>query len=228
MHAFKTIKDRAAKRKGGEAALKKLLPTPKKPGALRRIPDDRWLAEMTRRVFQAGFNWKVVDAMWPGFEAVFHRFDPVRCRKISIAEMERLVVDKRIVRNSTKIRSVLRNAQFVCDLKAEFGSAGAYFASSKPEQFVALLDTLKARADRLGAQTAQYFLRGMGVDGFILSKDVIAALIEAGVIASAPTSKKAFAAIQDAFNRWHDESGWPLMAISRTLSYSIGDNRAGI
>ncbi len=42
MTAFKTIRVRAEKRKGG-------------PKALARLGDDRILAEMTRRVFCAGF-----------------------------------------------------------------------------------------------------------------------------------------------------------------------------
>ena len=43
--AFKTIRARAEKRKGG-------------PKALARLGDDRILAEMTRRVFCAGFTGK--------------------------------------------------------------------------------------------------------------------------------------------------------------------------
>jgi 3-methyladenine DNA glycosylase Tag len=222
---FKVIHDRAAKRKGGEAALAKLLSKPKKSAALKRIRDDRWLAEMTRRVFQAGFNWKVVDAMWPGFETVFHGFDPNRCRKQSINEVERLLKDTRIVRHAAKIRSVQLNADFVTRLAQEHGSAGGFFAASPPTDFIALLDTMKRRGDRLGFQTSQYVLRGMGVDGFILSKDVLTALIGAGVITSAPTSKTAWRSVQNAFNQWCDESGLPLMAVSRTLSCSVGENR---
>jgi len=225
MKTFKAIKSRAIQRKGGESALKALLTKPKSAAALRKIPDDRWLAEMTRRVFQAGFNWKVVDAMWPGFEAAFHGFDPERCRKLSMTHVEKLAADKRIVRNAPKIRSVIHNANFIRDLAREHGGAGKFFAASPPEQFVGLLQLLKQRADRLGLQTAQYFLRGMGVDGFILSPDVIAALIEAGVVTSAPSSKKAFVAVQSAFDSWREESGWSLTEISKTLSFSIGENR---
>ena len=44
-------------------------------GTLAAIPDDRWLSCLAKCVFQAGFNWKVVDSMWPGFETVFDGFD---------------------------------------------------------------------------------------------------------------------------------------------------------
>ena len=61
----------------------------------------------------------------------------------------------------------------------------------------------------------------MGKDGFILSRDVVAALIREGVIDKPPSSKKAMAAVQAAFNHWADESGHSLTAISQTLARSI-------
>ena len=73
---FKTIRTRAEKRKGGAKALNKLLPPRPDPKALIRLGDDRVLAEMSRRVFCAGFAWSVVEAKWPGFEKAFLKFDP--------------------------------------------------------------------------------------------------------------------------------------------------------
>ena len=55
MTAFKTIRARAEKRKGGPKALAKLLPARPDPKALARLGDDRILAEMTKRAFSAGF-----------------------------------------------------------------------------------------------------------------------------------------------------------------------------
>ncbi|MFT7587635.1 MAG: 3-methyladenine DNA glycosylase Tag, partial [Cellvibrionaceae bacterium] len=69
MSSFQPIYDRAAARKGGEPELKKLLSGhPKTSDQLAVIPDDRYLAEMTRRVFCAGFVWNVIDNKWPNFE----------------------------------------------------------------------------------------------------------------------------------------------------------------
>jgi 3-methyladenine DNA glycosylase Tag len=62
MTAFKTIRARAEKRKGGPKALARLLPAKPDPTALTRLGDDRILAEMTRRVFCAGFAWSVIEA----------------------------------------------------------------------------------------------------------------------------------------------------------------------
>ena len=80
---------------------------------------------------------------------------------------------------------------------------------------------LKKRASRLGGATAMYFLRNMGVDSFITSRDVGTALIREGVIDKPPSSKRDFDAAQAAFNHWRAESGRPLTHISRVLACSV-------
>ena len=63
MQSYEQIFDRAAARKGGAAALEAMIGEypPKSKAELSTIGDDRWLAEITRSVFQAGFNWRVID-----------------------------------------------------------------------------------------------------------------------------------------------------------------------
>ena len=74
---FAKIRKLAEERKGGKAALDKLLEQRVlSPKQLAKLPDDRYLSMMTRCVFQAGFNWKVVEAKWKGFEEAFHGFNP--------------------------------------------------------------------------------------------------------------------------------------------------------
>jgi len=55
-----------------------------------------------------------------------------------------------------------------------------------------------------------------------LSADVVTALVRQKIIDKAPSSKKALAAVQGAFNDWHLESGRSLAEISRTLACSVG------
>ena len=81
---------------------------------------------------------------------------------------------------------------------------------------------MKAEGSRLGGTTGQYFLRFSGVDSWILSRDVTARLIAEGVIDKAVTSKKAYAAVQTAFDTWQGQSGYSLKKISRILATSVG------
>ena len=109
----------------------------------------------------------------------------------------------------------------VVDLAKEHGSAAKAFAHWPDEDFIGLLEYVKKHGSRLGGTTGQYLFRIMGKDAFVISRDVTAALIRAGVVDKAPTSKRALTAVQAAFNDWHEESGAPLSHISRTLGLSI-------
>jgi hypothetical protein len=61
----------------------------------------------------------------------------------------------------------------------------------------------------------------MGVDGFMLSPDVVARLIAEGVVTRVPTARRDMAAVQDAFNTWAAQSGRSVTEISQVLAASI-------
>jgi 3-methyladenine DNA glycosylase Tag len=211
----------AASRKGGGKAFEATLATPKSPEELAAIPDDRWLSAMSEKVFQAGFNWKVVSNKWPRFEEVFEGFDIGRMIMMSDDDLDSYLKTDGIIRHAKKILSIRENAAFIRDLSAEHGSAGKAIAHWPKEDFSGLLWMLKKKGSRLGGTTGPYFLRTMGVDGYIFTRDVVRALIREGVIEKEPSSKRDAERAQAAFNAWHAESGRPLTHISRVLACSI-------
>ena len=225
MITFKTIRARAAKRKGGEAVLASLLPKVPPQKALARVTDDRALAEMAKRIFSAGFVWSVIEKKWPGFEAAFLGFEPARLLLQPDEFWEDRAGDKRIVRNPQKIMAVRDNARFVADIAREHGNFGKFLAQWPISDQVGLLDLLGKRGARLGGRTGQYFLRFIGKDCFVTSGDVVACLRDAGLdISENPTSKKDLAKIQAQFNAWAQETGLPLTHLSRICAMSIGEN----
>src|SRR5215475_8311167 len=100
---FKPILARAEKRKGGPKALEKLLPARPDAKKLVRLSDDRFLSEMTQRVFSAGFAWSVIEAKWPGFEQAFLGFAPAKLTFQPDDYWDGMLKDTRIVRNGAKI-----------------------------------------------------------------------------------------------------------------------------
>jgi 3-methyladenine DNA glycosylase Tag len=225
MTAFKTIRARAEKRKGGPAALKKLLPEEPDKKALTRLADDRVLAEITQRVFSAGFAWSVIEQKWDGFEAAFLGFQSKKLVVQSDDFWHDLTRDQRIVRNGAKIMSVRDNAQFVLDIAAEHGSFGKFLANWPSSDEIGLLDLLNKRGSRLGGNTGQMFLRFIGWDGFVTSKDVVACLRDAGLdIGEEVKSKGDLAKVQAQFNAWAKETGLPYAHLSRICALSIGEN----
>ncbi|HEY3622700.1 MAG TPA: DNA-3-methyladenine glycosylase I, partial [Roseiarcus sp.] len=188
MTPFKTIRVRAEKRKGGAEALARLLPRQPDPKALSKLHDDRVLAEMTKRVFSAGFAWSVIESKWPGFEDAFLGFEPPRLLSEPDEFWHKLTMDARIVRNGAKIMSVRENARFVLDVAKEYGSFGVFLAGWPPSNEVGLLEVLAKRGSHLGGNSGQMLLRFLGYDAFVATKDVAACLRDAGLdIAAAPT-----------------------------------------
>lgn len=223
---FSKIRKLAEDRKGGKAALDKLLEhRVLSPKQLAKLPDDRYLSMMTRCVFQAGFNWNVIEHKWKGFEEAFHGFNPKGLAHLAPDKWDAYTEDTRIVRNGIKIRTVLDNARFVWKTAEEHGSFAKRFSAWPADDQVGLMQWLKKEGSRLGGNTAMYFIRFIGKDGFILSRDVVARLRASGVeIAEQPTSKRDLAKVQETFNRWRDETGLPYYQLSRIASMSIGEN----
>jgi 3-methyladenine DNA glycosylase Tag len=184
--------------------------------------DDRFLSGMTKAVFSSGFSWKVIEKKWSGFEDAFDRFAPKRVAAYSEDRIDALLKDTRIVRNGAKIMATIENARFVFEIAKQHGSFGRFLSTWPATDQVGLLDFLKKNASHLGGATAQYFLRFEGWDAFILSGDVVAALIREGVVTKQPMSKKEMATVQAAFNTWRNKSGRPVREISRILAMSVG------
>lgn len=225
MMSFKKIRERAAKRKGGDAQLVKLLGAKPDNRAVAKVSDDRILSTMAERVFCAGFVWRVIENKWPGFEEAFLGFEP----KALLFQPEDfwgdLTSDTRIVRNGQKIMSVRENALLVEKVAKEHGSFGKFLASWPADDQIGLTAWLGKHGSRLGGATGQYFLRWVGWDTFMFSRDMIAALRDAGLdITETPGSKKDQQKIQNQINAWAKETGLPRAHISRILAMSIGEN----
>ena len=221
MKTFADIHEMAIARKG-EDGLAAQMPTP--PDVpLAELPDDRLLAEFTKRIFQAGFNWSVIENKWDGFEEAFHGFDIGRNAMMSDEDLDAHLKNTAIVRNAAKILTVRDNAVFLSDLAREYGSAAGHIGTWPVEDTVGLFEMLKKRGARLGGLTGQYALRFAGYDAFILSKSVVAGLNMAGVIDGPASSKTAQRKAQEAFNHWHEESGERYAVISRTLALAVPD-----
>lgn len=222
MRSFDEIYEIAAGRKGGAEKLEELISqhTTKTPEELASIPEDRWLAELSKFVFRTGLNWSVIENKWPGFEEAFKGFDVGKCAMMDDEMFDSLLTDTRIVRHGSKIASVRDNAAFFLELRDQ-GGIGKVVADWPDSDFAGLLDMLKSRGSRLGGSTAQYGLRFMGKSSFILSKDVVARLVAEGVIDKTPTSKSAMRKVQEAFTQWQSESDRSLTEISRVLANSV-------
>jgi 3-methyladenine DNA glycosylase Tag len=220
MGKFRKIHQRAIKLKG-EAELMEQLPTAKTTRQLQATKDSDYLAEMSKCIFRAGFVWKIVDNKWSNFEQAFAGFNPKAVANFSDERLEELAQDASIIRNLTKITATRDNAGLVLRIAEEHKSVGKFLAAWPEDDIVGLLLYLKKEGSRLGGHTGQYFLRFVGKDTFMFSKDVVTVLIAEGIVDKEPTSKSALAAVQNAFNQWRDETGLPYCQLSRIMAASL-------
>ena len=221
MRDFQWMLEYGINRFGSLAALEARLPVPASAAELIAVPDDRYLSLIALRVFRAGLRHSVVDAKWPNFEDVFWRFDPDKVVLMSAEHIERLMQDTRIIRHLGKLKSVPRNAQMLLDIRQEFGSFGAFLAQWPEQDIVGLWRYLAKQGYQLGGLSAPRFLRMAGKDTFVLSDDVVVALVAQNIVIKKPTSQRDLAAVQEAFNIWQAQSGRPLCQISMLLALTV-------
>jgi 3-methyladenine DNA glycosylase Tag len=215
-------------RKGSKAMVESLLTKPLSKKALQEIGDDRFLAEFTKKVFQSGFVWRVVRQKWPDFEEMFWQFDIDKLLLMPDEMVEKKATDPKIIRNLSKVRTIRENALMIKEFSREHGSFASFVANWDSQDIIGLWDVLKKQGARLGGNTGPYALRFLGVDTFLLSRDVEGYFIQHKIISGSSRSKRSLNAIQSAFNTWQAQSGRSLTELSQLLAYSVGVNYVGM
>ncbi|MGO2012127.1 MAG: DNA-3-methyladenine glycosylase I [Pseudoalteromonas sp.] len=228
MEKFQDIYQRALERKGGEAMLQQLLVAPNTAQQLMAISDDIWLEEFTRKVFQSGFYWSVINSKWPGFREVFWDFSIEKLLMMPPDMLEQKASDERIVRNFKKVQTIPENAYMIHEAASEHSSFSQFIANWPSEDIIGLWAYLKKHGARLGGNTGPYTLRTLGKDTFLLSRDVESYLRSHKIIDGGLQTKKSLQSTQNFFNEQQQQSGLSLQELSLLVAYSVGDNRVGI
>jgi 3-methyladenine DNA glycosylase Tag len=218
---FATILDTARQRHGA-AALDARLPQPKSASELAATPDDRYLSQMSLRIFRAGLKHSLVDAKWPAFEEVFAGFVPRRVRAMPDEAMEKLLGDARLIRHWGKLKSVRDNAAAMLAVADEFRSFGSWLGTWPGNNVVRLWDELAARFSQMGGNSGPMLLRMVGKDTFVLSNSVVAGLKHWAEMPP-PKNRKDRVAAQACFNAWAAETGRPLSQLSMIVALSVDE-----
>ena len=213
----------AARTRLGAAALEARLPQPRSAAELRAVTDDRYLSQMSLRIFRAGLKHSLVDAKWPAFEEVFDGFEPRRVRAMSDEALQALLGDTRLIRHWGKLKSVRDNAAAMIAVAEEHGSFGGWLADWPGTNIVELWEALAKRFSQMGGNSGPSFLRMVSKDTFILTPSVTAALKHWGAINAPPKNRNDRATVQSCFNAWTAETDRPLCQLSLILAASIED-----
>lgn len=224
MQNFKKVYARACERKGGEQALQQLLGDAPDNDVLAQLSDDRILSAFTKKVFQSGFVWRVVENKWPDFEESFFHFDIEKILMMPEEMLERKAADPKIIRNYNKVKTIKANAQMIFDQQQNGSSFAEFVANWPSDNIIGLWDYLKKNGQRLGGNTGPYSLRALGKDTFLLTRDIEAYFRAHQLIDGGLQSKKSLNTIQQCFNQWQQQSNYSLTQLSKLVAFSTGDN----
>jgi 3-methyladenine DNA glycosylase Tag len=228
LESVSQIYTRAADRKGGERALNQLLGEVDNVQTLTELTDDRLLSAFTKKIFQSGFVWRVVENKWHNFEDAFFNFDIEKILMMPEEMLEKKAADPKIIRNYNKVKTIKANAQMIFNQlqNSENNSKSfAQFISDWPSNdIVGLWAYLKKHGQRLGGNTGPYALRTLGKDTFLLTTDIEAYFRAHKIIDGGLQSKKSIQAIQATFNEWQQQSNYSLTQLSRLVAFATGDN----
>jgi 3-methyladenine DNA glycosylase Tag len=228
MEKFSDIYQRAVERKGSEKMLKLLLAKPLSKKQLTTLSDDDWLEEFTRKVFQSGFYWSVINSKWAGFREVFWDFSVDKLVMMPPDMLEQKASDERIVRNFKKVKTITENASMIHEIAQEHGSFSRFIAHWPSDDIIGLWAYLKKHGARLGGNTGPYAMRALGKDTFLLSRDIESYLRAHKIIDGGLQTKKSLNAAQSFFNELHRQSGLSMQELSLLVAYGVGDNRVGM
>jgi 3-methyladenine DNA glycosylase Tag len=205
----------------GEDALRRRLPDVRDAAGLAALPDDRYLSQLSLRVFRAGLKHSLVDAKWPAFEEVFRGFVPAAVLALSDEDVEALMSDRRLIRHWGKLRSVRNNAAALDAVSRDHGGFGRYLGGWPIDRTLELWADIGKRFEQMGGDSAPRFLRMVGRDTFVFSASVLAALTQWGVTEAEPKGKAERARVQTQFNDWVAATGRPLAHLSVIMAASV-------
>lgn len=100
------------------------------------VHDDRHLFEMLiLEGAQAGLSWETILKRRENYRKLFHNFDPQKVARMSDQELEKLLLNPKIIRNRLKVFAARNNARVFLDVQKEKGSFDQYlwgFVGGKP------------------------------------------------------------------------------------------------
>ncbi|TMI59660.1 hypothetical protein E6H12_11440 [Candidatus Bathyarchaeota archaeon] len=125
--------------------------------------DDEYFERMTRSLFTAGLNWKVIENKWPNFQKAFAGFSISKVSRFSDKDVKKLMTDTGIVRNEKKIQATVHNAGEFLKLEKDFGSFQKYLNTFGKDED-RMLEAVQERFQHVGPSTARTFLWASGCE----------------------------------------------------------------
>ncbi|MEY4019585.1 MAG: hypothetical protein RLZZ590_885 [Actinomycetota bacterium] len=96
--------------------------------------DQAIFERLTLEGFQAGLSWLTILKRREGFRELFQGFDLQTVANMQDSDVDRLMLDARIIRNRAKILSTIKNANLILAMQANGESISDLIWSFKPSE----------------------------------------------------------------------------------------------
>ncbi len=127
--------------------------------------DDAYFENMSRVILEAGLNWAVIDKKWGTINAAFENFSVDKVSNFTSNDVERLLLDKGVVRNRNKIEGIIINAVQFKKIRQQYGGFQQYLDSlDKSNNYANVIKSLTRNFKRIGKSSAVLFLYTVAED----------------------------------------------------------------
>ena len=124
-----------------------------------KISDDYALfGRLILEINQAGLSWDIILKREVEFEIAFDQYNFDRIAHYSAVDIDRLMMNKGIIRNRKKIEAVIHNANQVIALRKEYGSFYAWIESVQTKNTEDWVKLFKKNFKFVGTEIVKEFL----------------------------------------------------------------------
>lgn len=111
---------------------------------------------------QAGLSWETILKKREGFRAAYDGFDVDAVAAYGEVDVQRLLGDRRIIRNRLKIRAAIHNAQVVRTLRLSHGGFAAWLDAMHPRSRPEWVKLFRRTFHFTGGEITGEFLMSLG------------------------------------------------------------------
>lgn len=133
--------------------------------------DDELFGRLILEINQAGLSWITVLQKEAGFREAFDNYNIKKISNYDKTKIDQLLTNKNIIRNKTKIYSVLYNAKKVLQIQEEFGSFKSWLDTNHPKTLEEWVKLFKGKFKFVGKEIVKEFLLSTGYIEGAHSKD---------------------------------------------------------
>ena len=126
------------------------------------ISDKELFGRLILEINQAGLSWDIILKKRNAIKKAYSNFNIQKVAKYQESDIEKLLNNKRIIRNRLKINAIIYNAKRIIDLQNKFGSFKKWLDNNSKLTLSLWITTFKKNFKFTGKEITKEFLISTG------------------------------------------------------------------